>query len=126
MVRSCFSAHFAAFIKFVEQYNLGVVAPIQCELTYANHIAEGEGWTALEALDGLFPVFGYRSIELETPSLSNIHLRLAYSLPENAGVLNVNIVDALRIIDERRLIQMELNRQNAAPEDGVRKCTGVV
>jgi uncharacterized protein (TIGR04255 family) len=49
-LRGAFISHFATFIKFVEEEDLGKVNVNQAEITYVNHLRLGEGWARIGEL----------------------------------------------------------------------------
>lgn len=107
-MRATFDRLLETFVTVLQRHDLGKVVPVQCELTYVNHIPRGEGWSSLGNLDGLFPSFGYREVQPSAPLPIGLHWRTVYALPDNSGRLNVNVVDARREADQHELIQMEL------------------
>lgn len=52
--RAAFEKYFTDLVDFVEDRGLGKVAPMQCEVTYVNHIVAGEGWARLGELPKVF------------------------------------------------------------------------
>ncbi|MBI5094820.1 MAG: TIGR04255 family protein [Candidatus Hydrogenedentes bacterium] len=62
-MRATFDRLLETFVTVLQRHDLGKVVPVQCELTYVNHIPRGEGWSSLGNLDGLFPSFGYREVQ---------------------------------------------------------------
>jgi len=45
------------FCEFVAEFELGSIEPVQYELTYVNHIPQGDCWESPFDLSGLFVAF---------------------------------------------------------------------
>ena len=98
------------FINFFSEYNFGELKPIECELTYINHILKGEGWKSIDDLPNLFHDFKWDRSEsrfLNNPQ--KITWSAEFTLPEQNGILFVNLKNATRIEDKLPLLILELS-----------------
>lgn len=114
-VINLFQAHYATFVAFLDDRELGTVEPLQCEMTYINHMPQSEGWEIMEDFSKVFPDFPWHSNDpwkpdkkrfLPTPEGRN--LRLNFALPDKTGRLHVTIRNGVRLEDERAILLMEL------------------
>lgn len=89
--------HLEAFTK---EMNLGTVKPIDCELTYINHILRGQGWSSINDLPNVIPDFSWRTDKHDfLPNPTNVAWQVRFELPENKGWLNVKLNQATRKTD---------------------------
>ena len=94
-----FKDHLYQFESFVSENDLGNLEPLQYEMTYINHIPQGEGWTELNEIGKVFPDFSLRSGEKRfLPEPERINWRTSFVLPDNSGRLHAKIQLA-RLID---------------------------
>jgi uncharacterized protein (TIGR04255 family) len=108
-VINMFRTHLSRFTEFLDENRLGVVTPLQYELTYINHIIQGEGWETITDVGTVFPNFAWHTAEtyfLPDPDSMNWHT--SFSLPNRAGRLHTRIQTAMRRGDERPLLRFEL------------------
>ena len=100
---------FTTFAEFIAEHQLGEIRPLQFELTYVNHIPQGEGWNSMADIGKLFPDFSWRDISSRhLPPLENIDWNSSFVLPEKQGRLHARIQSAKRIEDDHKLIVLHL------------------
>ena len=68
-IRDTFKQELKSFKKFLKGEKLGGITPNQCEVTYVNHIAAGEGWETHADADKVMTVW---SGEHSDPFLSRV------------------------------------------------------
>jgi len=108
-VISMFRSHLMTFTQFVEDQKLGVVTPLQYELTYINHIAQGEGWETLGDIGNLFPSLSLQAGKDRFLSFpESINWQASFILPDRAGRLHTKLQSAIRRDDGRPLLVFEL------------------
>lgn len=56
-----FRNDYEKFLRFLDEQNLGVPSPNQCELTYVNHIRAGEGWSSHQEFAKVLSIFATKS-----------------------------------------------------------------
>ena len=113
--------------KFFGEFGLGEFKPIGCELTYINHIPRGEGGDTLADPEKIFRHFLWDS-NLKTdrflPKPNRVSWQTEFALPNNMGVLSVNLKEATRIEDKKPLFILELITRGigeATGEKAIRK-----
>ena len=118
-VIAMFKDALAQFEAFLSDGNLGVVKALQYELTYVNHIPQGEGWDSLGDIGRLLPDCSWRRDSkrfLPEPERGN--LRTSFVLPDNVGRLHVTAQNAVRLSDHREVIRLDLTARGIGPDKG--------
>lgn len=96
-VLGTFKDQFQVFGDFIQTHDLGRVDPIQCELTYVNHIAQSEFWSLGDSLCGVFPDFSWRKgNDRFLPLYRGFVLQNTFILPDEMGRLYVSLQIANR------------------------------
>jgi hypothetical protein len=104
-----FQAYLSVFRTFLEDNNLGRLDPLQYEMTYVNHIPQGEGWKKNEEIRNLFPDFGLKSSNNRfLPMPEGMNWRTIFVLPNNAGRLHVTIRQGILREQNLPMILLEL------------------
>jgi uncharacterized protein (TIGR04255 family) len=104
-----FKKYAVLFEKFLKQHNLGAIDPLQYEMTYVNHIPNGEGWTDLRELGAVFRDYqsqGQKDRFL--PPIEHVNLRSTFVLPERKARLHISIRDGKRQEDAQSVLLFEL------------------
>lgn len=103
-----FRPHLSKFEYFLKDLELGIIEPLQYEITYVNHIPKGNGWTMLSDLGKIFPDFAWQTNENRfLPNCSSLNWRTTFDLPNQVGRLHVVIRSALRE-DNHPIVSFEL------------------
>ena len=90
-----FEDRLSKFKLFLEENKLGVIQPLQYEMTYINHIPQGEGWKNLNDIRHIFPDFGLRvNKDRFLPQPEGINWRTNFALPDQMGRMHVTIQHA--------------------------------
>ncbi|HYA40557.1 MAG TPA: TIGR04255 family protein [Syntrophobacteraceae bacterium] len=76
---------------FLTRNELGEIDPLQYEMTYINHIPQGEGWRELGQIGEVFPDFAFRIRKRFLPEPSGINWQTTFILPEKHGRLHARI-----------------------------------
>ena len=103
-----FRDRLSSFESFLEENKLGVVEPIQYEMTYVNHIPQGDGWTTMNEIGAVFPDFAFREEQRFLPEPEGINWRTTFVLPDHAGRLYVTIRRVVRRDSELPMLLLEL------------------
>ena len=104
-----FREHLSKFITFLDEYNLGVVEPVQYELTYVNIILQGEGWETFSDVGKVFSNFTWSTSESDfLPLPESMNWNTSFLLPKYAGRLHTKIQSGIRRSDDRPLFRFEL------------------
>lgn len=105
------------FEDFLEENKLGAIEPVQYELTYINHIPQGDGWTALSNLRNVFPDFAWRAPDQRfLPVPENINWQTSFVLPEQSGRLHASIRLGKRRSDQRATFLFELTARGISED----------
>jgi uncharacterized protein (TIGR04255 family) len=90
--------------------DLGELKPLEYELTYLNHIPQGEGWETIEDLPNLFRDFIWNmSAERFLQNPQKITWGIEFQLPEQNGTLFVNLKHGIKKSDKRPILILELS-----------------
>jgi uncharacterized protein (TIGR04255 family) len=115
-----FQQHLATFQEFVDEFELGTVKPIQYEMTYVNHIPQGEGWNSLHDVGDMFPDFGHRSDnDRFLPMPDQLNWRTSFLLPKKEGRLHTVVRHIHPTVDEKQLLLFELTARGIPRDDGI-------
>lgn len=110
-----FGDRYDQFLEFLNEHNLGAVKPLQYELTYINHIPEGQGWNSLEELGAVFPCFAWtRGGGRFLPPFDAVNLRGSFPLPDRQGRLHVSVRSAERGENRERILLVDLTARGMA------------
>lgn len=104
-----FRKYLSIFRTFLEENKIGLIEPLQYELTYVNHIPMGEGWEKTSDIGKIFNDFSWKNDSnriLSNPEI--INWRTSFVLPEKAGRLHITIRNAFRRSDNKPLILLEI------------------
>jgi len=102
---------------FTKELQLATIKPVECELTYINHIPAGQGW---ESIDDLPKVIGDFTWQKEKhhflPNPANVAWQVRFELPEGKGWLNVKLNQAMRKVDSVPSLILELTAKGLGEE----------
>ncbi len=91
-VKKRYNDSFLKFQNFLEENDLGAIEPLQYEMTYINHIPQGEGWKTFGDIAALFPDFSFDAKKTRfLPKPNALNWRTTFVLPENAARMHVVI-----------------------------------
>ena len=96
------------FLSFLDEERIGPVNIDQCELTYINHVPQGEGWSEPKDLAKVFKSCAdVASFDfLPGPELTS--WRTSYLLPSGRGRLHVQVKPGIRNRDRRPIIVLDM------------------
>lgn len=102
---------------FAKQLELGIVKPIECELTYINHIPKGAGWEKIDDLPKIFKDFIWQKEKHSfLPNPTNIAWQVRFELPQGKGWLNAKFSQATRKADGVPSFILELTAKGLGEE----------
>jgi hypothetical protein len=78
------------------------------EVTYINHIVQGEGWNGLETIGEMFPDVAWRQQRSFLPPPESILWKASFPLPDQLGRLHVAVRHAIRRHDSKPVLLCEL------------------
>lgn len=89
----------------------------QFELTYVNHLCEGDGWSTLAELGVALPDCSWRDQPNRfLPTPDGISWVTQFSLPDRMGSLHVSAQSGKRDIDSRSILAVELHARGLSTE----------
>ncbi len=106
--RPKFEREWGRFCEFVTSQKIGLPDVKQCEVTYVNHIEQGEGWETLADLAGILPCWVGASSEGFLPTPEAIALNAKYLMPQDQGRLYIKLQTAIRHTDAKEILQLTL------------------
>ena len=96
-------------VNFFREFELGELKPIEYELSYINHIPNGQGWNTIDDLHRIFSDFVWKQTKGRfLPNPEKVAWQTEFPLPENKGHLIVNLKQATRTEDGVTLLVLEL------------------
>lgn len=105
-----FQSYLKLFKDFLYKYELGQMKQKRYELTYINHILEGEGWGGLGDIGNVMADLRWDSDKKQAlPDPSNLNLTYAFPMSNDKGTIYASLKYGQRISDERNLLKLELN-----------------
>ena len=126
-----FNQHFATFLTFLKDNELGAVEPLQFEMTYINHIPQSEGWKTLNDFSTVFPDFPWhlddpweKGRKRFLPSPNGRNFRLNFTFPDESGRLHVTIRNGVRRVDNRPVLLLELTVRGIGVENSIEGMNG--
>ena len=119
-----FKDHYATFLAFIADNNLGKVEPLQYEMTYVNHVPKSAGWETLEEFGEVFPDFPWRSDDpwrrgkkRFLPKPDGRNLVLHFTFPDKSGRLYVTIRNGFRRKDRQPVLLLDLTVRGIEAEN---------
>jgi len=104
--------------KHFTEFELGELQPLECELSYINHIPKGQGWDAIDDIPNIFSDFIWKqSTKRFLPNPVKVTWSTEFSLQEKKGQLIVNLKQATRTEDKVPLLVLELTARGMAESE---------
>jgi len=108
-LRNTFVSRWSSYRDFLSSEHLGEPHVVQCEVTYINHIRQGEGWQVAADWDQVFTICNPLNSEGTLPLPETRRFALSYLLPNELGSLTASASKALRGTDGMVVIQFEIS-----------------
>jgi uncharacterized protein (TIGR04255 family) len=118
-----FSTGWQRFLEFCRDEKTGTPRVNQLEVTYINHILQGEGWDGTGTVGQVFPDIAWREQRSFLPSPESVAWRASFALPSASGRLHVSVRHAVRRHDKKPVLLCELTARgipNTVDEIGIR------
>jgi uncharacterized protein (TIGR04255 family) len=97
------------FSAFLESQSLPEIEPVHYEMTYVNHIPQGDGWNDLGDIGRVLPDLSWRKEPVRFFSgHETLNCVWGFSLPKGMGRLRVSVKTARRRADDVPVLIMEL------------------
>jgi len=107
-VRPAFQRAWRVFLDFVNEYQLGDVSVLQCEVTYINHLDVGQVLNSACGLQEVFPCWSGKTSGSFLPAPENVGFDVTYQMPNHEGRLRVSMKPAIRNQDGQEILQLTL------------------
>ena len=92
-------------VNFFSEFELGGLKPIEYELSYINHIPQGQGWDTIDDLPSILSDFVWKKTsDRFLPYPEKVAWQTEFSLPENKGCLTVSLKQGVRTEDKTPLL----------------------
>ena len=93
------------FEEFLSNNELGEIKPLQYELTYVNHIPQGQGWNRPNDVAMVFPDLSWRNSEKRfLKELEGLNVQMSFRLPNKQGRLHASFRHGIRQPDQPILL----------------------
>ncbi len=115
-LRKLFANEFMEFAGFVEREGLGTVQANQCEVSYINHLVEGDGWSGFGDLQGKLKLLHSAASSSVLGRPEQIRAELAFLYPDPdapRGRLRISFEMGRRLDDGRSMMAMHLTARGA-------------
>ena len=117
-----FKKYIGHFETFVRENEIGELSINNFELTYINHIIQGEGWKSLSNIGKVFPDCNWKTISSRFLPVPNIVAwKASFTLPEGQGTLSAKVDTGIRKSDERPLFAFELRATGSGAANSLDK-----
>jgi uncharacterized protein (TIGR04255 family) len=94
---------------FFAESEIGKLTPIECDLTYINHIEKGSGWESVDDLPNVFKDFGWKKSRSRfLPNPTAIGWEAFFPLPDKKGQLLARLRQGTRVEDQVPLLILEM------------------
>lgn len=106
---SSFEKLYDTIQEFYKDFNFDEFMPLECELTYVNHIPNGKGWETLEDISKIFRDFTWQKKEdrfLSYPE--EITWNISFPIEKERGTLHVKLRKSTLKKDNNPVIILEL------------------
>ena len=107
-VRPGFETEWARFLGFLKTQSFDLPSAAQCEVTYVNHLPQGDGWETIEDWRKVFTGFGNASRPQFLPGWESFKFDANFAMPEQRGRLHVSAQHAVRLSDQKQVIVFTL------------------
>lgn len=110
--RGMFADAWTRYLAFLDQRGFDHPTVTQAEVTYVNHIERGDGWDVPGDAVQVTPLIGrLNGVFLPSPEVLAVEAR--YVIPPNRGRLRVALQPALRIKDQKEVLQLQLTARGS-------------
>ncbi len=112
------------FRRFCRDDKVGTPQINQLEVTYINHIVQGEGWDGVATIGHVFPDVEWRTQRSFLPTPESATWKLSFLMPGLSGRLHVSVRHALRRRDMKPVLLCELTARGvprSLDDDAIRE-----
>ena len=120
-IRQEFRKLWQGFRRFVKKWNLGELKLNYWELTYVNHIAEGEVWTSMGDISRVLPLWSGSTSGSYLPKPENIKFDVKYAFSNELTRLHVKLEPRIRRLDSSKLLRLTLTARGRLQSETEKK-----
>lgn len=116
VLRGTFQEELDLFLEFVNDQDLGEFDPVQCELTYINHLPEGRGWRTPSDLPNVLAPWSGKCSDTYLPEIEDARFSWQYRFDEQErpiGRLHVALQSGIRQSDGVSVLVLTLAGRGA-------------
>ncbi len=106
--RKMFESAWDNYLAFLDAERIPRPQPMQCEITYVNHIERGSGWNTMADLPNVSPLLAGRPSPWFLPDAEVVVVNASYPLPEERGRLHISLQPGIRNADQVEILQLQL------------------
>jgi uncharacterized protein (TIGR04255 family) len=107
-IRPVFEREWNRFCDFLKANEIGSPEVRQCEVSYINHLDQGQGWQKFADLQEVVPSWSGVFSEGFLPAPEAIDVTTRFLLPNNQGRLHIHVQPAIRHADAKEVLQLTL------------------
>jgi uncharacterized protein (TIGR04255 family) len=111
-IRPNFEEEWSKFTQFLESENLDQPSVQVCEVTYVNHLEQGQDWQTLSDLPDVLTWWRGMPSSAPVSSPTAISLDAVYPLPDADGQLRIQVQPGLRNADAKQILQVALTARS--------------
>lgn len=104
-----FGDNLGRFKSFLKENNLGSIKPKRCELSYINHIPQGDGWESLGDIAFVFRDFAWDSSERFLPEPDHLEGQAVFLMEKELGTLSIKLQRAERKEDKLPTLRLDIS-----------------
>lgn len=102
-----FESAYDAVVALFHDSELGELKPLDCELSYINHIVKGRDWNTIDDLEIIFSDLVWHKRTRFLPTPESLSWRAEFPL-EDMGTVSISLKHATRIPEKTHLFVLEL------------------
>ncbi len=120
-LRPAFREDWDLFCRFLQEDQLGIPEVNQCEVTYVNHIAIGQGWDSYGEAHRIVKLLSRMASPEFLPDPEIIRMDASFLIPEKQGRLHVSLQPVISRPLNKEVLQLTLTARgkpaSSSPED---------
>lgn len=107
-IRSGFEKTWRHFLDFIKHENIGEFKPNHWELTYVNHLYQGECWESMADLPDVFACWSGESSEKYLPVPENVAIKVTHVFPKQLARLHISVEPRTTVPEHKKLLRVTL------------------
>lgn len=112
-----FEKYYNCFYQIINNIDIGIVKPLQYELTYIDQLWKGDGWNTLSEISKIYDIFlDFQKNELFWSEVESLTFRTSFWNTDLNSRLYLTIRDRTKIPEEKQTLQTDFTMRGF-PED---------